>query len=62
MSEHSTTPGKTPEQERRAVAAALRQEERDQRSPAEQLAELDHRPGDSVRERARLQKLIEKEA
>jgi hypothetical protein len=55
MSEHSHTPGKTPYQEARALGAKLRLAHRETRSTEEQLALLDARPGESKRERKRLQ-------
>lgn len=61
MSKNSPTQGKTPEQAFRAESAALRRAAREQRSPAEQIALLDDRPGESRRERARLTKLLDKE-
>ncbi len=54
MSEHSPQPGKTPSQAARSHDAQVRQTEREQRSPEEQLALLDTRPGRAVRERKRL--------
>ncbi|MBO0676914.1 hypothetical protein JRC04_05515 [Mycolicibacterium sp. S2-37] len=54
MSKNSLIPGKTPEQVRRAEGAATRQAKRDERTPEQQLALLDSRPGDAVKERARL--------
>ena len=44
--------------DRRKMAIELA-EERLRRSPNEQLAELDKRPGQSARERARLQRYID---
>lgn len=54
MSEKSLIKGKTPWQAARAENAQKRQAMRDDRSPQEQLALLDDRPGESKRERARL--------
>ncbi len=52
-------PGKTPDGETRHIEAAVRQQIRDERSAAEQLALLDARPGESRKERARLIKMLE---
>ena len=60
MTANSGITGKTVDQAARTLAAMARQEIRDQRSPAEQLAELDSRPGESRRERKRLEKVIER--
>lgn len=60
MSEHSDIPGKTVPQAHRSHAAQARKEIRDQRSPQEQIKELDSRPGNSTKERRRLTKQIEK--
>jgi len=54
MSKNSGVTGKTPWQVARAEAAQVRQAHRDERTPDEQLALLDTRPGSSVRERLRL--------
>lgn len=54
MSMNSNTAGKTVPQLHRADAAKVRQVAREARSVAEQLALLDQRPGQSVRERQRL--------
>lgn len=54
MSMKSGFPGKTVVQLQRVEPAQKRQVLRDARSNAEQLAELDQRPGQSARERARL--------
>lgn len=58
MSKHSAIPGKTPWQAARSEGAKKRQAERDARTPAEQLALLDTRRGQSKREREHLLKLI----
>ncbi len=55
MSKNSGVQGKTVPQLARAMAAAKRKSRRDARTVAEQLAELDTRPGNSLRERGRLQ-------
>lgn len=52
----SGVPGKTPFAVARALSAAQRQAAREQRSPEEQLALLDGRPGNSRAERTRLEK------
>lgn len=53
------TPGRL-ERERRQKDAAERQTERDKRTPVEQWILLrDHRPGNSARERIRLEKQID---
>lgn len=54
MSKKSGVLGKTPFQVERAISAATRKEQRAARSTEEQLAVLDKRPGQSLRERARL--------
>lgn len=59
MSKGSNTPGKTPYQAARAIAAKDRQERRDQRPVEEQLGLLSERPGKSERERKRLEKLLD---
>lgn len=61
MSKNSEIPGKTPPQVFRANAAVVREALRGQRTPQEQLAELDSRPGASTKERKRLQKVIDSE-
>lgn len=55
MTRNSGVTGKTVPQLLRAEAAAQRQSERESRSAANQLALLDSRPGQSVRERRRLE-------
>jgi hypothetical protein len=54
VSKNSGVTGKTVEQLRRSKAAAIRQQERDAVSTEDQLKALDVRPGNSARERARL--------
>lgn len=54
MSKNSGVPGKTVPQLARSIAAEKRRELREQRSPKEQLALLDARPGAARRERSRI--------
>jgi hypothetical protein len=54
MSKTTGIRGKTMPQLIRAQAAEVRQRERATRTDAQQLAVLDQRPGQSLRERARL--------
>lgn len=54
MSKGSGVAGKTVDQLARVEGAAARKAERSKRSVEEQLALLDERPGQSLRERARL--------
>lgn len=54
MSHKSGVPGKTVVQLQRVEPALKRQALREARSNAEQLTELDSRPGQAARERARL--------
>jgi hypothetical protein len=54
MTKNSGVSGKTIPQLIRAQAAEVRQRERASRSDAYQLALLDNRPGQSLRERRRL--------
>ncbi|AVO21673.1 hypothetical protein I5I01_gp68 [Mycobacterium phage MooMoo] len=54
MSKNSGIPGKTVPQAIRSAAAEERAQKRATRSDAQQLAMLDTRPGNAVRERARL--------
>lgn len=58
MSKATGVPGKTPDQLSRAQAAVTRQVERDQRSPEEQMALLDSRPGAALSERKRLASMM----
>lgn len=54
MTHHSGVTGKTVPGLRRALDAAKRQAAYEARSPEQQLAILDYRPGASARERARI--------
>jgi len=51
MTQKSPIKGKTVEQARRSVEAAARKAARDARTAEEQLALLDTRPGNAIRER-----------
>jgi hypothetical protein len=55
MSEHTGIKGKTPHALARANLAAARKTAREARTTDEQLAQLNQRPGNSERERGRLQ-------
>jgi len=47
-----------PTTQRKREEAQLRQKERDQLTPTQQIQRLDSRPGKSLRERLRLQKKV----
>lgn len=57
MSKGSGVKGKTMQQLARTIGAAKRQTTRDARSPQKQLALVRDRPGNSLREQTKLEKL-----
>lgn len=54
MSKGTGVKGYTPDRLRRSKEAAVRQAERDQRTPSDQMALVNKRPGESAKERGRL--------